>query len=159
MSNSANRPRKKSAMNVYTDINKAQLNQDFNKRWESVKDTKQSRNRIGTWTEFVKSRWENESPAVRDEVKKQADEENANLLKEWKQKAAFAGTPEDLDRYHYNSRSSDLLYTEHTFRAWKMSESVLPTFADAVAEWLGANIIILAVAPLGSSEGEIVIRS
>jgi hypothetical protein len=40
-----------------------------------------------------------------------------------------------------------------------MSENVLPTFADAMAEWLGANIVILAVAPLGSSDGEIVIRS
>lgn len=40
-----------------------------------------------------------------------------------------------------------------------MSENILPTFADAMAEWLGANIVILAVAPLGSSDGEIVVRS
>lgn len=40
-----------------------------------------------------------------------------------------------------------------------MSENILPTFADAMAGWLGANIVILAVAPLGSSDGEIVIRS
>jgi hypothetical protein len=40
-----------------------------------------------------------------------------------------------------------------------MSENVLPTFADAMAEWLGANIIILAVASLRLSDGEIVICS
>jgi hypothetical protein len=40
-----------------------------------------------------------------------------------------------------------------------VSEDVLPTFADAMAEWLGANIVILAAAPLGSSDGEITIRS
>jgi hypothetical protein len=39
-----------------------------------------------------------------------------------------------------------------------MSENILPMFANAMGEWLGANIVILAVAPLGSSNGEIVIR-
>ena len=40
-----------------------------------------------------------------------------------------------------------------------MLENILPTFVDAMAKWLGANIVILAVAPLGSSDGEIVICS
>jgi hypothetical protein len=56
----------------------------------------QSRDRIGAWTKFVKDRWEKETPAVRDEITKQAKDENATLFKEWKQKAAFASTPEDL---------------------------------------------------------------
>jgi hypothetical protein len=99
MSSSATRPRKKSAIKVYMDINKTKLNQEFNKRWEAVKDTMQSRDRIRSWTEFVKGRWENESPAVRDEITKQAEEENATLFKEWKQRAAFAGTAEDLNKY------------------------------------------------------------
>ena len=146
-------------MKVYMDTNKAPLNQDFNKRWEVIKDTMWSWDRIRSWTEFVKDRWEKEPPAVRDAITKQAEEENATLLKEWKQKAAFAGTAEDLDKYD-NSRLYELTRTKTAVcRAWRMSESVLPTFADAMAEWLGANVIILAVAPLGSSEGEIVIRS
>lgn len=99
MSSSATRPRKKSALKFYTDINKTLLNREFNKRWETVKDTMQSRDRLRSWTEFAKDRWENESPAVRNEITKQADEENATLFKEWKQKAAFAGTAEDLDKY------------------------------------------------------------
>jgi len=99
MSSSATRPRKKSAIKLYTDINKTHLNQEFGKRWEAIKDVMQSRDRIGSWTEFVKDRWENESPAVREEVTKQVNDENAALFKEWKQKASFGGTPEDLDKY------------------------------------------------------------
>jgi hypothetical protein len=99
MSSSATHPRKKSAMKMYTDMNKAHLNREFNKRWEIVKDMMQSWDRIRSWTEFVKDCWEKESPAVRDEITKQAKEENATLFKEWKQKAAFAGTAEDLDKY------------------------------------------------------------
>lgn len=41
-----------------------------------------------------------------------------------------------------------------TLRAWKTANKVLPSFADALSEWLGASIIILAVTPLGSSEGD-----
>jgi hypothetical protein len=99
MSSSATRPRKKSAMKLYTDINKSNLNHEFNKRWETVKDTMRSRDRIGSWTEFVKDCWEKESPALRDKIIKQVNDENEALFKEWKQKAAFAGMPEDLDRY------------------------------------------------------------
>lgn len=44
-------------------------------------------------------------------------------------------------------------------RAWKTAELVLPSFADAMSEWLGANIVILAVTPLGASNGEIVLQS
>jgi len=43
-------------------------------------------------------------------------------------------------------------------RAWKTAEHVLPSFADAMSEWLGANIVILAVTPLGTSNGEIVLQ-
>jgi hypothetical protein len=45
------------------------------------------------------------------------------------------------------------------FSAWKTAEEILPSFADALAEWLGANIIILAVTPLGSLGGEIAMQS
>jgi hypothetical protein len=86
-------------MKLYMDINKSHLNHEFNKRWDTVKDTMRTRDRIGSWTEFVKDSWEKENPAVRDKIIGQANEENAALFKEWKRKAAFAGTPEDLDRY------------------------------------------------------------
>lgn len=43
--------------------------------------------------------------------------------------------------------------------AWRTAEQVLPSFADAMSEWLGANIIILAVTPDGETDGEIVLQS
>jgi hypothetical protein len=127
MSSSATRPRKKSALKVYTDTNKAQLNEEFNKRWEIVKGTMQSRSRIGSWTEFVKERWETESPSVRDKFIKLADEENATLFKEWKQKAAFAGTPEDLDKY-YNLHLRDWVHTNRYFQGMEHVREYSPHF-------------------------------
>ena len=39
-----------------------------------------------------------------------------------------------------------------------MAETVLPSFADGFAEWLGAQIIIVAVSP-SPSNGEITMQS
>ena len=39
-----------------------------------------------------------------------------------------------------------------------MAESVLPSFADGFANWLGAHVIIVAVSP-NPSDGEITIQS
>jgi hypothetical protein len=44
-------------------------------------------------------------------------------------------------------------------RAWTEAEHVLPSFADALSEWLGANVLILAITPLVPSNGEIVMQS
>ncbi|KAF8234653.1 hypothetical protein L208DRAFT_1376799 [Tricholoma matsutake] len=38
------------------------------------------------------------------------------------------------------------------------NEHVLPSFADTMYEWLGANIVILAIMPLGASNGEIIMK-
>ena len=61
----------------------------------------------------MKDHWEKESPAVRDEMKKQAKEENVTNLNEWKQKAAFVGTAKDLHKYD-NLQSYDLICTKWT---------------------------------------------
>lgn len=39
-----------------------------------------------------------------------------------------------------------------------MAETVLPSFADGFAEWLGAQVIILAVSP-NPENGEITMKS
>ena len=43
-------------------------------------------------------------------------------------------------------------------RAWKTAEHVLPSLANALSEWLGASIVILAVTPDRESDGEIVMK-
>lgn len=40
-----------------------------------------------------------------------------------------------------------------------MANDVLPSFADALSEWLGSPIIILATTPDGEKDGQIVMRS
>jgi hypothetical protein len=44
-------------------------------------------------------------------------------------------------------------------RSWKIAEEVLLLFADAMTEWLDANILILTIMPLGSADGEIMMQS
>ena len=116
---------------MYMDINKAQLIQEFNKHWETVKNTMQSWDQIGSWLEFMKDCWEKELPAVRDEIIKETNEENTILFKEWKQKMAFAGMSEDLDKY-YNLPSYDLPYTEQTFPGHARHQRV---FSQCLLMW------------------------
>ena len=44
-------------------------------------------------------------------------------------------------------------------RAWKTADQVLPSFANALSEWLGASVVILAVTPDGEANGEIAMKS
>jgi hypothetical protein len=98
MTTSASRPRKKVAINVFSELNKAQLKQQFNVIWDSVKDSMQPQDRIRKWNEFVRDCWEKEAPEVRDKIVKQMEEENKKAFDEWKEGAKFKGTPEDLDK-------------------------------------------------------------
>ena len=43
-------------------------------------------------------------------------------------------------------------------RTWETAKQMLPSFADAMSEWLGANIIILAVTPDSKLNGEILMQ-
>ena len=44
-------------------------------------------------------------------------------------------------------------------RAWKTADQVLPSFADALSEWLGASVVILAVIPSEEKKGDMVVKS
>jgi len=48
------------------------------------------------WNKHVKTCWDKETPEVKDGVTKQMDEENKNVMAEWKKKPLFTGSPEDL---------------------------------------------------------------
>ena len=43
-------------------------------------------------------------------------------------------------------------------RAWKTTDQVLPSFADALSEWLGASVVILAVIPSEEKNGDMVVK-
>ena len=50
------------------------------------------------WNEHIRDCWEKETSEVQDEIMKKTDEENKNAMAEWKKKASFTGSPEDLDQ-------------------------------------------------------------
>jgi len=50
------------------------------------------------WNKHVKACWEKETPEVREEIAKQADKESEKALADWRKKALFTGSPEDLSQ-------------------------------------------------------------
>ena len=95
---SAARPRKKSALMAYCDLNKERIKVTFDPLWESIKDTMVPSQRIRMWNRHVKAFWEEETPEVREEITKQADKESEEALADWRKKALFTGSPEDLSQ-------------------------------------------------------------
>jgi hypothetical protein len=74
------------------------LKSAFDTLWESIKDSMKPSDRIRMWNEHVRDSWEKEAPAVREDITKQTNDENENVLAEWKKKASFTGSPEDFDQ-------------------------------------------------------------
>jgi len=92
------RPRKITAVSKYSNLNKARLKATFDPLWESIKDSMKPHERLQMWNEHARDCWEKETSEVRDEIMKQTDKENENAMAEWKNKASFTGSPEDLDQ-------------------------------------------------------------
>ena len=95
---SVTRPRKKSALMAYSDLNKESIKVTFNLLWESIKSTMVPSQRIRIWNKHVKACWEKETPEVQEEISKQADKESEKALADWRKKALFTGSPEDLSQ-------------------------------------------------------------
>jgi regulator of replication initiation timing len=98
MSTSVARPRKKTAVGTYGDLNKTKLKATFDPLWESIKDSVKPNERLRMWNEHVRDCWEKETSEVRGDIMKQTDEENETVMAEWKKKASFTGSPEDLNQ-------------------------------------------------------------
>ncbi|KAF8221621.1 hypothetical protein L208DRAFT_1530669 [Tricholoma matsutake] len=92
------RPRKKASLNVYSDKYKSRLKPEFDLLWKSVKGSLKPRDRIRMWNEHLRSNWERELPEVRESVMKETEAENERALGEWKKKATFTGSAEDLEQ-------------------------------------------------------------
>ena len=95
---SVSRPRKKAVITTYGDLYKTKIKKEFDQRWNLTtrEDSTVPHQRLHAWNEQVRTCWENETPEVRDEVIKQTDEENEELLGAWKKRALSSGAPEDL---------------------------------------------------------------
>lgn len=150
-------PRKRSAVSVYIEKNKEKLTSEFTAQWSGVDLS--PKNRLPKYNEFCQACWKKEPQEYRDEVEKEARIEHENALGEWKGKReSFNGSAEDFERLAFCPIIKNLKTLILLLRAWGMAESVLPSFADGFADWLGAQIIIIAVSP-EPSKGEITMQS
>lgn len=83
---------------MYGDLNKEKLKVTFDPLWEAIKVSTPSSKRLRMWNDHVRACWEKETTEVQDEVIKQTDEENEKAMADWKKKATFTGSPEELDQ-------------------------------------------------------------
>jgi hypothetical protein len=81
---------------VYSDKYKSRLKPEFDLLWESVKGSLKPRDQIRMWNEHLRSNWEREPPDV--SIMKETEAENERALGEWKKKATFTGSAEDLEQ-------------------------------------------------------------
>jgi len=91
-------PRKKSVLMTYGDLNKESIKVTFNPLWELVKGAMMNSQQIRMWNKHVRACWEKEMPEVWDEITKQAAEETEKAMADWRRKASFTGSPEDLSQ-------------------------------------------------------------
>lgn len=131
----------------------------FDPIWKAAKNSMQLDGRIKLCNEFVRTSWEAETEVVKEEITRETHEENEAAIAEWKKKAIFSGSAEGYDEYVEHCTMSGYVLTIFQHRAWRTADWVLPVFADAMAEWLGASVIILSVSPLGSADGEITLQT
>jgi hypothetical protein len=82
---------------TYGDLHKENINETFDPLWKGMEDAMPSQ-RIRMWNKHVKSCWEKETPEVQDKATKQAEDEYKTALADWKKKASFTGSPEDLSQ-------------------------------------------------------------
>jgi hypothetical protein len=152
-------PRKRSAISMYMEKNKDKLTSQFAIHWSAVQNDLSQKKRLPMYNDFVQTCWKKEPQIYRDETERDVQKEHDNAVRKWKEKIeTFNGAPEDFKRSVILQRKGKNVRLILHKRAWGMAESVLPSFADGFADWLGAHIIIVAVSP-NPSNGEITIQS
>jgi hypothetical protein len=77
---------------------KLRLKPEFDLLWESVKGSLKPQDQICMWNEHLRSNWEREPPDVRESIMKETEAENERALGEWKKKATFTPSAEDLEQ-------------------------------------------------------------
>ncbi len=94
---SAERPRRRNAMNIYWAENYAQrLKKDFEVIWNKAKDTASPDARISMCTAYVNARYAAETPAFRKELEERADREYIQEMEAYKKRDVADGSPEAL---------------------------------------------------------------
>ncbi|KDQ23971.1 hypothetical protein PLEOSDRAFT_162046 [Pleurotus ostreatus PC15] len=138
----AERPRKRTAMNIYWAENYAtRIKKEFTKYWQTAKLTMPADARMSMCADYVKSRFEDETEEFRVELQQRADAEYKEKMDEYNKRDALNGTPEAYAH------------------AWDEADNFLPIFVDAIAKKFRMAVSLLLAGPLGSEGGHVVMRS
>ncbi|KAF8176871.1 hypothetical protein K438DRAFT_1770348 [Mycena galopus ATCC 62051] len=143
MSGPTARPRRKPALVVYSKLHYAtRVKTEFDKVWAKVKGTVPDTFRVSMSQDFVRTCWEKESDSFKEDIEKQAQEMHHEAMEKWK---AGRVTPvQSAESYH---------------EALENLNDVGIPLADALAEHLGMHVVLMAVGPVGTAGGEVLLRS
>ncbi|KAJ7669563.1 hypothetical protein DFH06DRAFT_1321622 [Mycena polygramma] len=132
-----------SLLAVYSKLHYAtRVKPAFDQLWATAKLTVPKAQRVSMCRDFVRETFAKESDEFKDEVEQRGLEMHAEALAEWKAKRQI---PEgSAESYHEGMET--------------LNEVGIP-MADALAERLGAHIVILVVGPVGSEGGEVCLRT
>ncbi|KAF8194442.1 hypothetical protein K438DRAFT_1969057 [Mycena galopus ATCC 62051] len=107
-----------------------------------VKGTVPDTFRVSMSQDFVRTCWEKESDSFKEDIEKQAQEMHHEAMEKWK---AGRVTPvQSAESYH---------------EALENLNDVGIPLADALAEHLGMHVVLMAVGPVGTAGGEVLLRS
>ncbi|KAJ7432046.1 hypothetical protein B0H11DRAFT_2261110 [Mycena galericulata] len=134
------RPRRKPAVVMYSKLHYAtRVKPGFDEKWAAAKETTPHNFRVSMSRDYVRSCWEKESKDFRKAVEDEAEETHLKELKEWR--ASRTVPEQSAEQAHEN-----------------LNDVGIP-LADALAERLGAQVVILVVGPVGSEGGEVCLRT
>ncbi|KAJ6459370.1 hypothetical protein C8R47DRAFT_1226660 [Mycena vitilis] len=137
------RPRLKPAFLMYSKLHyRTRVKPEFDKWWKVAKKTIPEKERISLSQDFVRTAYGKESAEFKEQMEEEAVRAHAQDLAEWK--ASRQPQTPSAENYH------DALET--------LSEVGIP-LADALAERLGAQVVILVVGPVGAEQGEVCLRT
>ncbi|KAJ7874252.1 hypothetical protein B0H13DRAFT_2348663 [Mycena leptocephala] len=143
MSGTAKRPRRKPAIAIYSKMHYVErIKPHFDVLWATAKETLPAGARVSMSQDFVRKCWKEESDVFREEIEAEAARMHQEEMEEWRgARAVPEQGPEDFHN------------------ALEALDDVGIPMADALAELLGAHVAILVVGPVGSAQGEVLLRS
>ncbi|KAJ6448971.1 hypothetical protein C8R47DRAFT_1210026 [Mycena vitilis] len=143
MSGPRSRPIRKPTLAVYSKLHYAtRVKPGFDELWATAKLTVPKAQRVSMCRDFVRATFAKESDEFKEEVEQRGLEMHAEALAEWK---ATRKIPEgSAESYHEGMET--------------LKEVGIP-MADALADRLGAHVVILVVGPVGSEGGEVCLRT
>jgi hypothetical protein len=98
-------PTERSALGMYMEKNKDKISSDFTGQWSVEENTLTPKQCLPKYNKFAQACWKKETQTYRDEMKKEAQSEHKNAIRDWKGKIeSFKGTPEEFERSFFRPK-------------------------------------------------------